>query len=337
MKKGVIIIGLILLTISLFGCIKTVGRAGFVDTIPDNEMVVTRTVEASGVVTLDISYGTLDTNEIIIVADRVPAGVVMSGFSVTPDFNDGTLAAWLFAMSSGQSIGDLTVNKLITDPTYQTITYNVDDADATGYAGKWGLKLANVDGLIEGASAGDTECSDATDNDADGENNYPDDYGCTSPEDTSEVGTTECGDGINNDGAEDSLIDQDDPDCDGPADDSETSSAVCPNNIVETGEECDLDTDTNCVNCQCDVLVGFSPDPATNGCILCGPDTTGDGNFNIFDLLNFIVYYQTYVLGSPFDSIYDVNGDTNFNIFDLIGVLNVYSGDGTGTSYVGCT
>ena len=43
-------------------------------------------------------------------------------------------------------------------------------------------------------------CSDGVDNDGDSRTDYPDDTGCTSPEDSDEFGAPECSDGVDNDG-----------------------------------------------------------------------------------------------------------------------------------------
>ncbi|RMG48965.1 MAG: hypothetical protein D6718_00620 [Acidobacteria bacterium] len=82
---------------------------------------------------------------------------------------------------------------------------------------------------------GKPACSDGADNDGDGAVDYPEDYGCTSAADTSEVGVRECGDGADNDG--DGKIDQDDGNCSGPNDDAENR---CGDGVREPGaEECD--------------------------------------------------------------------------------------------------
>lgn len=65
------------------------------------------------------------------------------------------------------------------------------------------------------------ECSDTIDNDGDGSIDYPDDFGCSSPDDDSEInnGSYQCNDGIDNDN--DGLIDQYDPMCSAWNDNSE--------------------------------------------------------------------------------------------------------------------
>ena len=71
------------------------------------------------------------------------------------------------------------------------------------------------------------QCSDGINN-SDGDNwtDWPDDPGCTSPSDDDETNpVTQCNDGYNNDGSEDSLIDFSGGDlgCTSPSDDDETN------------------------------------------------------------------------------------------------------------------
>lgn len=61
-----------------------------------------------------------------------------------------------------------------------------------------------------------TQCSDGLDNDGDGQIDFPNDPGCSSPADNDELGTNECDDGIDNDG--DTFIDfPADPQCLNPS------------------------------------------------------------------------------------------------------------------------
>ncbi len=68
-----------------------------------------------------------------------------------------------------------------------------------------------------------TQCSDGIDNDGDNSIDFPNDFGCSSSEDNSEIndGLTQCSDGIDNDG--DNLIDQNDLGCTNYLDDNETN------------------------------------------------------------------------------------------------------------------
>ena len=91
---------------------------------------------------------------------------------------------------------------------------------------------AETGGLVCGAAATPPECSDGEDNDGDGKVDHPDDPGCDSPEDDSEIDAPappECSDGIDNDG--DGKIDftGQDPGCDSPEDDSEIDGPITAN------------------------------------------------------------------------------------------------------------
>src|SRR3989344_4855861 len=73
------------------------------------------------------------------------------------------------------------------------------------------------------------QCSDNTDNDADGSIDWPNDFGCEDGADDDELnnGNTQCSDGLDNDG--DSLIDQNDPGCTNREDNDENEAPVVQN------------------------------------------------------------------------------------------------------------
>lgn len=91
-------------------------------------------------------------------------------------------------------------------------------------------------------------CSDSTDNDNDGLTDYPNDPGCTSADDTSELGTNECDDGLDNDG--DGNIDTADTGCTSPSGTDETD---CGDGVCEGGET----LETCQVDCQGPVELFF--------------------------------------------------------------------------------
>jgi len=77
-------------------------------------------------------------------------------------------------------------------------------------------------------------CRDGIDNDGDGYTDYPNDPGCTSKNDKSELNTAiECDDGTDNDG--DSAIDMADNGCSSPTD---TDESNCGDSVCEGGEDC---------------------------------------------------------------------------------------------------
>ncbi len=87
----------------------------------------------------------------------------------------------------------------------------------------------------EGGPPPEPACSDGKDNDGDGATDFPQDYGCSSASDTSEVDTRACGDGVDNDG--DGSVDQADANCSAFGDDSEHH---CGDGVREpTFEACD--------------------------------------------------------------------------------------------------
>jgi hypothetical protein len=94
---------------------------------------------------------------------------------------------------------------------------------------------ASLDDFKGGAYTAVAECSDGVDNDGDGLTDHPNDPGCSSPSDPSEVGSAACDDGIDNDG--DGLVDaSNDPGCTGPGDASELGSTACDDGVDNDGD-----------------------------------------------------------------------------------------------------
>ncbi len=118
-----------------------------------------------------------------------------------------------------------------------------------------------------GASNGQPQCSDGIDNDGDGLIDFPDDPGCTSPDDDSEdsLPSPQCSDGRDNDG--DGKIDYpDDPGCFSPNTDSETDD--CP-----SGPNC-----PQCSNGIDDDGNGLIDYPADPGCSSAADSTEFSSN-----------------------------------------------------------
>lgn len=102
-------------------------------------------------------------------------------------------------------------------------------------------------------------CSDGSDNDGDGQPDYPLDPGCSSSTDNSEYGSAECDDGSDNDGDGDtdyrvsggdggcsSLTDNDETNCpDGQCEGGETPS-TCPADCGSTSNNCIADLGGTC-------------------------------------------------------------------------------------------
>jgi len=133
--------------------------------------------------------------------------------------------------------GDALTIESVTQPSHGTASHNGDFVYYTptpGYVGSDSFTYTINDGNGEEDTATVSvtvtqtifECNDGNDNDLDGATDYPDDFGCSSSSDNSEVnnGNLECADGIDND--DDGLIDQADPDCSNRYDDSERTVTV---------------------------------------------------------------------------------------------------------------
>jgi large repetitive protein len=89
-------------------------------------------------------------------------------------------------------------------------------------------------GCIGGVCLGNLECNNGTDDDGDGEADYPDDPGCAGPTDTTEAddcpsgpNCPQCGNNVDDDGDSDTDY-PDDVDCDSAADDDE-NPPTCTN------------------------------------------------------------------------------------------------------------
>jgi hypothetical protein len=99
-------------------------------------------------------------------------------------------------------------------------------ADASSVDANAATDANNVDANA-GLDALITECNDGIDNDCDGQTDWPNDPGCASAIDPSELGNKQCDDGIDNDG--DNGIDfhqvpgcgPTDPQCSSPSDPNE--------------------------------------------------------------------------------------------------------------------
>ncbi|MBU0628176.1 MAG: hypothetical protein KKC75_03230 [Nanoarchaeota archaeon] len=155
MKKIIIALTMLIVAFSFVGC-----EIGQVSRLPGDLLAVERAVVGNQV-TLDIGMDpSLDDNEIIIIADNLPDGLTYEdgSASIAPTFSSDGVLAWLFKKpgSDDQIIGSLTVD--IELPLQ--IGYSVQGTAASGseFKGKWGLKLADKEGLFEGDSSG-TECS----------------------------------------------------------------------------------------------------------------------------------------------------------------------------------
>lgn len=101
---------------------------------------------------------------------------------------------------------------------------DAEDSGCIDKNGKW-----NPRDNSELTSSKKPECNDGKDNDGDGKIDFPNDPGCSGPDDDSEKTLPECSDGKDNDG--DGKIDSNDPECytDGKYDPEKTSESPCTN------------------------------------------------------------------------------------------------------------
>ncbi|OGP58914.1 MAG: hypothetical protein A2V67_20785, partial [Deltaproteobacteria bacterium RBG_13_61_14] len=83
---------------------------------------------------------------------------------------------------------------------------------------------------------GTTECDDGVDNASDTDTLADmNDPGCTGPDDASELGTVECDDGVDNASDTDTAVDMNDPGCTGPDDTSELGTTECDDGVDNDG------------------------------------------------------------------------------------------------------
>ena len=143
----IIFVLLVLMLFFLAGC-KTAGKA--IQLPPDPNQPgfgIERSIDGN-TITLTVYRQALASNEIIIVAEKLPSGVTYSAASasITPTFYDDTLLTWIFAESAPQQLGQLNIN----DQIPAKITYLTNPAPAANaqFRGKWGLKELNIEGLI---------------------------------------------------------------------------------------------------------------------------------------------------------------------------------------------
>jgi len=151
MNKYLVIISILVLLVSGCDKISTVGEAGFVMSAD-----ITRSIDCgSNYVNLYISYSNLDSNEIVLVAERIPDGMeVVDGSwstSTPPEIVDNVLI-WTFANYPPQNLEGVEITEYIPS----SISYQVTGIQTEGseFRGRLALKEAFEDELI----AGDTSC-----------------------------------------------------------------------------------------------------------------------------------------------------------------------------------
>jgi len=154
MKKLIMSLTIFVVLLSFFGC-----KTGDVTRLPEDAIAVGRTISGDDVILeIDPDTSLMDDNEIIIIAEKLPDGVsfVEDSFSVDPMFSSDQVAAWLFAKNPKQALGSLTIE----DALPSTITYSVEGTaeEDSEFRGKWGLKIAEEEGLFEEEGGGSDAC-----------------------------------------------------------------------------------------------------------------------------------------------------------------------------------
>jgi glutamine amidotransferase-like uncharacterized protein len=157
-------------------------------------------------------------------------------------------------------------------------------------------------------------CSDGIDNDNDGQVDYPNDPGCLSAQDTSELNpSVECDDGIDNDG--DGHIDMADSGCSSLTGNDETN---CGDGICEGGENWQT-CSSDCAAPQCSDGIDNDGDskidyPADPGCIsaddnseLDGPATVLSDGFENGNLNGWSLYGTGVQWSASTDTAYEGN------------------------------
>lgn len=89
-----------------------------------------------------LKYRPLGENEIIMIAEELPAGLTMGSSSISPTYKDGNILVWLFSSNSEAYFGEYNLSVLPNSITY---TFS---GSTSGIKGKWALKNANEEGVI---------------------------------------------------------------------------------------------------------------------------------------------------------------------------------------------
>ena len=99
-------------------------------------------------VTLDISTSTLLDNEIMMITEKVPDGITIlqGNWNAEPAYVFDDTLVWLFAKNPPKYYGYINVSQEIP----VSLTYTIDGVSSGMFKGKWGFKMFDVDGFVEG-------------------------------------------------------------------------------------------------------------------------------------------------------------------------------------------
>lgn len=260
----------IILSISILGCSNIIGKASSI--LGDKPIQITRTISDNHV-TLNILQGSIDPDEIILVVEHLPEGIVFDENSIIPTpmiiSSQDNIIAWIFTPNPDKQLGDLTIYQSIPS----TITYDIQGSLSADmyFIGKWGLNVSGEDGFIigdysptycgdgicdtdENLTSCSQDCSVCGDTSCTGSetcSTCPADCG-TCPASTSTGGgggggsstvKPQCNDRIDNDN--DGKVDYpDDPGCDSYQDNDETDEVCLEQWICSSWSECQKGTQT---------------------------------------------------------------------------------------------
>jgi len=103
---------------------------------------ITRKISGNTVTLNILKYKPLSENEIIMITEELPAGSTIVSSSINPTYKNGNLFIWLFSSNSEGYFGEFDLSMIPN-----SITYTVSGS-TSGIKGKWGLKNANEEGVI---------------------------------------------------------------------------------------------------------------------------------------------------------------------------------------------
>lgn len=103
---------------------------------------IARKITGNSVALSILKSASLGENEVIMIAEELPAGLSIVNSDISPTYTDSNILVWLFSSNSEGYFGDFNLN---TIPN--SITYTVSGS-ASGIKGKWALKNTNEGGVI---------------------------------------------------------------------------------------------------------------------------------------------------------------------------------------------
>lgn len=104
---------------------------------------ITRRISGNTVTLNILKYKPLLEGEIVMIAEELPSSLTtMTSSSIEPSYRDGTIIVWLLSDTESY-LGDFRINTLPN-----SLTYALSGRSVSGIKGKWALKTANEEGVI---------------------------------------------------------------------------------------------------------------------------------------------------------------------------------------------